>query len=82
MPKKIANSFIALFDMTKGLMDDNEQLSVKQELERIFSSISRIGESSGTRSSVVNNDLANLFCFEPFQFKGKTTNFVQTMTPH
>ena len=63
MPKNIAKSFIDLFDMTKGLMDDNEQPSVKQELERIFSSISRIGESSGTRSSVINNDLAKPVLF-------------------
>ena len=63
MPKNIAKSFIDLFDMTKGLVDDNEQPSVKQELERIFSSISRIGESSGTRSSVTNNDLAKPVLF-------------------
>ena len=63
MPKNIAKSFRDLFDMTKGLMDDNEQPSVKQELERIFSSISRIGESSGTRSSVINNDLAKPVLF-------------------
>ena len=35
-PKELAKSFIDLFDMTKGLMDDNQQPYVKQELKDRF----------------------------------------------
>ena len=59
MPQKlIAKSFIDLFVMTKGLMDGNQQPSAKEELERSFPSLCRIGKLSGTSSSVIYSDLA------------------------
>ena len=37
-PKEIVKPFIDLANMTKGLMDENQQTSVQQELERLFPS--------------------------------------------
>ena len=49
--------------MTKGLMDDNQQPYVKQELERSFPIIRRIRESSGISRSVIYNDFAKSLLF-------------------
>ena len=49
VPKEIMQSFIDLVSMAKWLMDENQQLSVTQELGRLFPSIrgvGRRGESS------------------------------------
>ena len=35
-PKEIVKSFIDLVNIAKGLMDENLQSSVQQELERLF----------------------------------------------
>ena len=37
-PKEIVKSFIDLAKMAKGLVDENQQPSVQQELERLFPS--------------------------------------------
>ena len=37
-PKEIVLAFVDLADMAKGLMDENQQPSVQQELERLFPS--------------------------------------------
>ena len=37
-PKEIVKSFIDLANMAKGLVDENQQPSVQQELERLFPS--------------------------------------------
>ena len=43
--KEIVQSFIDLVNMTKGLMDENQQPSVTQELGRLLPSGGRRGES-------------------------------------
>ena len=37
-PKEFVKSFIDLANMAKGLMDENQQLSVQESLERMFHS--------------------------------------------
>ena len=45
-PKEILQTFIDLVNMTKGLMDENQQPSVLQELGRLLLS-SRVGGERG-----------------------------------
>ena len=45
-PKEILQTFIDLVNMAKGLMDENQQPSVLQELGRLFLS-SRVGGERG-----------------------------------
>ena len=48
VPKEIVKSFIDLVDMAKGLMDENQQTSVQQELEKLLPSTR--GEGRGSKS--------------------------------
>ena len=45
-PKETVKSFTDLANMAKGLMDENQQPSVQQELERLFPS-TRVEERGG-----------------------------------
>ena len=45
-PKEIVKSFIDLANMAKGLMDENQQPSVQQELQRLFPSTRGGGRGS------------------------------------
>ena len=62
-PQKIAKSFIDLMNMAKGLMDENQQPSVQQELERLFPSTRGggrvgVGESSASTTIDTNTSFA------------------------
>ena len=66
-PKEIVKSFTDLVKMAKGLMDENQQPSVQQELERLFPStrgdsreLHRVGagESSGSTITDTNTSFA------------------------
>ena len=71
----IVKTFIDLGNMTKGLMDENQQPSVQQELERLFpnkrgerrggetSELHRVdeGESSASTATDTSTSFATLF---------------------
>ena len=76
-PKEIVQSFIDLANMVKGLMEENQQLFVTQELGRLFPSTrggGRRGESrellrvGAGESSASATDTSNtsLFIYFPF----------------
>ena len=47
--KEMVKSFIDLANMVKGLMDENQQPSVQQELEKLFPSTSGWGRGDKSR---------------------------------
>ena len=48
-PKEVVKSFIDMANMAKGMMDENQQLSVEQEFERLFPSTRGGGKGGESR---------------------------------
>ena len=67
-PKEIVKSFIDLANMAKGIIDENQQPSVQQELERLFPStggraredesreLNRVGSGESSTSTTTDTD--------------------------
>ena len=59
-PKEVVKSFIDLVNMAKGLLDENQQPSVQQELKKLFlrtrgRELHRVGADKSSASTVDTN---------------------------